>query len=213
MPRVITRIDDTAVLAVLAADAAGAVDDVDRHILQVAAEVLVDAGLEGFELDAVAAASGVGRSTIYRRFGGRNRLLSAAVAHDARRFFADLAEATEHIADPVDRTVAAFVHGLRLARDTGFVARIRDEPELVRVLTVDGGTLVAAAVSQLVVEASRRAPSVSRPTAAAAAEMLVRLAISFVLSPPAELDVDDEGLAAVISPIVAPAVRAALDHD
>jgi len=192
VPRVSTQVDADAVLVALLRREAvpGAVDDVDERILDAAGRLLVSVGLEELEVDAVAEAAGVGRSTIYRRFEGRNALLAATVAHEGRRLLAALADAVAGIDDPEDRLVVAFCAGLRVARATGVAERIRDEPLLLRLLTVDGGPVLAAARMQLAEVARRMDPAIDRDDAEATAELLVRLAVSLLVTPESALDLD-----------------------
>lgn len=190
MPRVATHVDAGAVLAALAQRVA-ADDDVDRRILDAAGRLLVDVGLDDLEVDDVAERAGVGRSTVYRRFDGRNALLAATVAHEARRLLAALGDAVAGIDDPEDRLVTAFCTGLHLARVGGLAERIRDEPLLLRLLTVDGGPVLAAARTQLTEVARTLDPGLDVDRAAETAELLVRLAISLVLTPESTLDLDE----------------------
>jgi AcrR family transcriptional regulator len=190
MPKVATRVDAGAVLGALLQRRAES-EDVDRRILDAAGRLLVDVGLEDLEVDQVAELAGVGRSTVYRRFDGRNALLAATVAHEARRLLGALADAVAGIDDPEEQLVAAFCAGLRLARATGLAERIRDEPLLLRLLTVDGGPVLAAASTQLAAVARAQDPAVSERAARETAELLVRLAISLVLTPESALDLDD----------------------
>lgn len=189
MPRVATRVDADAVLAALVTRPAA--EDVDLRILDAAGRLLVDVGLEDLEVDQVAELAGVGRSTVYRRFDGRNALLAATVAHEAQRLLGALADSVAGIDDPEEQLVAAFCAGLRLARATGLAERIRDEPLLLRLLTVDGGPVLAAASMQLAAAALELDPTVDDRTARETAELLVRLAISLVLTPESALDLGD----------------------
>lgn len=190
MPTVPTRVDADAVLAALM-DRPADTEDVDRRILDAAGRLLVDVGLEDLEVDRVAELAGVGRSTVYRRFDGRNALLAATVAHEAQRLLGALADAVAGIDEPEEQLVAAFCAGLRLARATGLAERIRDEPLLLRLLTVDGGPVLAAASDQLATAAQDLDPTVDDRAARETAELLVRLAISLVLTPQSALDLDD----------------------
>ncbi|HEY1118042.1 MAG TPA: TetR family transcriptional regulator [Acidimicrobiales bacterium] len=190
MPKVATRVDADAVLAALM-DRSADTEDVDRRILDAAGRMLVDVGLEDLEVDRVAELAGVGRSTVYRRFDGRNALLAATVAHEAQRLLGALADAVAGIDEPREQLVAAFCAGLRLARATGLAERIRDEPLLLRLLTVDGGPVLAAASDQLATAAQDLDPTVDDRAARETAELLVRLAISLVLTPQSALDLDD----------------------
>ena len=205
MPRVTTQVDAGAVLSALVGGTfdPGSVDDVDRRILDAAGRLLVDVGLDDLEVDQVAELAGVGRSTIYRRFDGRNALLAATVAHEARRLLAALGEAVSGIDDPREQLVTAFCTGLRFARASGLAERIRDEPLLLRLLTVDGGPVLAAASTQLTELARAVDLELDQRHAAQTAELLVRLAISLVLTPESTLDLDD-GCEATIRRHLAP---------
>ncbi|HAS12954.1 MAG TPA: hypothetical protein DCS55_20970, partial [Acidimicrobiaceae bacterium] len=66
-----------------------------------------------------------------------------------------------------------------------------DEPLLLRLITVDGGPVLAAASSQLAGYARALDPTVDERESQATAELLVRLAISLVLTPQTALDLDD----------------------
>ena len=208
MPKVATQVDAVAVLTALAQRPVDTeADDVDRRILDAAGRLLVDVGLEELEVDQVAELAGVGRSTIYRRFDGRNALLAATVAHEARRLLAALADAVAGIDDPEDRLVTAFCAGLRLARATGLAERIRDEPLLLRLITVDGGLVLAAASAQLAAIAVELDPELDPTRATETAELLVRLAISLVITPQSDLDLDDgceDSIRRQIAPLIRP---------
>lgn len=208
MPKVVTQVDADAVLTALAqrpVDAAD-VDDVDLRILDAAGRLLVDGGLDDLEVDGVAELAGVGRSTIYRRFDGRNALLAATVAHEARRLLGALADAVAGIDDPEEQLVAAFCAGLRVAHATGLAERIRDEPLLLRLLTVDGGPVLAAASGQLAGLARAADPTLDERRTLETAELLVRLAISLVLTPQSALDLD-EGCEDTVRRHLAPLLR------
>jgi AcrR family transcriptional regulator len=208
VPKVSTQVDPGAVLlALVARDPSSTTDDVDERILDAAGRLLVDVGLEDLEVDRVAELAGVGRSTIYRRFDGRNALLAATVAHHARRLLTTLADAVAGIDDPEEQLVAAFCTGLRFARATGLAERIRREPLLLRLLTVDGDLVLTAARTQLSQLAARVDPTVDPDEAAATAELLIRLAISFVVTPETALPLDDETCEATVCQHLAPLLR------
>lgn len=183
-------------------------DDVDGHILASASAILAGSGLVGLEVDEVARRSGVGRSTVYRRFTDRNLLIAATLAYDARRFLGALAHAVDVLDDLEEMVVAAFVAGLRVAQRTGLGDLVRSEPLLLRLLTVDSAPLLAAATEQLVALAVAHDPEVDRAAAAGAAELLVRLAISFVVAPQTSLGLADDEIEDTVRRHVAPLVRA-----
>ena len=57
-----------------------------QRILDAAREVLATDGREGFTMDAVAAKAGVGKGTIFRRFGDREGLAEALIDEPMRAF-------------------------------------------------------------------------------------------------------------------------------
>lgn len=206
MPKVATRVDLDALMARLAAPPAA--DDVDGRILAAASVLMARHGLTGLEVDDVAAASGVGRSTVYRRFADRNHLLAATLAHDVRRFLGALADEVTTIDDFDEQVVVAFAAGLRVAHRSGLGSLVRSEPLLLRLLTVDSGPLLAAASDHLVTLAAHHHPHLDLHSANAAAEVLVRLAISLVVAPETSLDLDDAEIENTVRRHIAPLVNA-----
>ncbi|MGW4364410.1 TetR family transcriptional regulator [Nocardia takedensis] len=82
-----------------------------RAILDATAALLVEFGYENVTMDAVAAAAGVGKGTIFHRFGSRSGLMRALALEDATT----LRDAVSHGppplgpgADPAQRLVAFF---------------------------------------------------------------------------------------------------------
>lgn len=189
MPKTLTRLDPGVLLERLAAEESP--DDTDDRILRVTAAALVVAGPSSVEVDDVAAAAGVGRSTIYRRYGDRNGLLTAALAHEGRRLLDVLAEAAAPLDDVVSEITAAFSAGVRFARAADLAGVARRDPVLLHLLTVDSAPLVRAAAEHLATLANRRDPIIDPDSARRAAEILIRLALSFALSPTSALDGDD----------------------
>lgn len=58
---------------------------VDEDILEAAADLMIEGGIEGASIDRVARRAGVSRPTVYRRYSGRTELLIAAI-HWAFRY-------------------------------------------------------------------------------------------------------------------------------
>ena len=57
-----------------------------RRLLRAARRVIGRRGADGFSMDAVAAAAGVGKGTLFRRFGDRSGLLRAVITDYLREF-------------------------------------------------------------------------------------------------------------------------------
>ncbi|SDP79106.1 transcriptional regulator, TetR family [Streptomyces sp. cf386] len=59
------------------------------RLLEAAARLIAEHGAAGVTMEAVAAAAGVGKGTVFRRFGDRTGLLSALLDHSAKKLQAD----------------------------------------------------------------------------------------------------------------------------
>lgn len=59
------------------------------RLLEAAARLIAEHGAAGVTMEAVAAEAGVGKGTVFRRFGDRTGLLTALLDHSARRLQAD----------------------------------------------------------------------------------------------------------------------------
>lgn len=196
MPRTETRLDPQTLIELLARDEPS--DEIDDRILQAAARAILRDGPSAFEVDEVAAAARVGRSTVYRRFGDRNGLLVSALAHEGRRLLDLLAETGSPIGELSEEIASAFCTGVRFASLTQLADLARRDSVLLHLLTVDSAPLVAAASEHLADLAQRRHAGLDRLEARRSAEVLVRLALSFTLSIDTSLgtsgDVDEEAV-------------------
>ncbi|WP_067545372.1 TetR/AcrR family transcriptional regulator [Nocardia crassostreae] len=82
-----------------------------RAILDATRTLLVENGAEALSMDRVAAAAGVGKGTIYHRFGSRANLLYALLAEPAEALMAAISEGPPPLgpgASAADRLVAFF---------------------------------------------------------------------------------------------------------
>ncbi|MDO0909791.1 TetR/AcrR family transcriptional regulator [Streptomyces sp. DT2A-34] len=59
------------------------------RLLEAAARLIAEHGAAGVTMEAVAAEAGVGKGTVFRRFGDRTGLLTALLDHSARKLQAD----------------------------------------------------------------------------------------------------------------------------
>ncbi|AZQ40240.1 TetR/AcrR family transcriptional regulator [Streptomyces cyaneochromogenes] len=59
------------------------------RLLEAAARLIAEHGAAGVTMEAVAAAAGVGKGTVFRRFGDRTGLLTALLDHSAKKLQAD----------------------------------------------------------------------------------------------------------------------------
>ncbi len=91
-------------------------------------------GLDRMSMDDVADAAGVGRATVFRRFGSKEELLRRTIAREGALLLEELKRSVADIADPVERLVEALVAAARLRRDNPVVARLVSDGSLVGLL-------------------------------------------------------------------------------
>ncbi|HEX4702996.1 MAG TPA: helix-turn-helix domain-containing protein [Pseudonocardiaceae bacterium] len=177
-------------------------DDVGVRILDAALAEYLAHGFRRTSVDDIARRAGLGRATLYRRFATRDELVQAVLARECRRFFAEIAAATDALSTLADRLVEGFVVGLRNARSQPLLDRMLTvEPESwVPFLTTQGGPAMAV-MREFLVRQYRNSPEAKAGgvdvNAEEVAEILVRLSISLVLTPEGVLPLrtDDEARA------------------
>jgi len=173
-------------------------DDATAHkVLDAALALAAGSGFKHLTMDDVARRAGVGRMTVYRRFGSREALIDALAVREARRCLNAIASAVVDPAAPTDERLAdVFVATLKVIREHPLLARLaRVEPEaLLYELTRDDSAVFRLAREFLigVIADSRAAHETSAVDPSLLAELGVRLGASFVLMPDSVLPLHDE---------------------
>lgn len=181
-------------------------DPASERILDAALELAAASGLRHLTMEDVAQAAGVGRATVYRRFGDRETLVDALSTREARRCLAELAAASDPSAPVADQFAEGFAVSIRL---------LRSHPLLRRLVLVERQTLLQALDDGLFelargflaerIRVAQRLGEVRDVDADQAAEILTRVTTSFALLPATSLDLDDpERLRAVARELLAP---------
>jgi AcrR family transcriptional regulator len=183
------------------------VPDGTGHILDAALAVAAASGLRNLTMDDVARRAGVGRMTVYRRFGTRDALIDALTARELRRCLAELDAASEPDAPMEEQVAAGFAVAVRLTREHPMLSRLaRTEPDTV-LQALSDGALLRICTAFLVARLERSGTALSAPVEEVA-ELLVRVAVSFVLLPESALDLDDPDLGRrLLGPLVVASVR------
>lgn len=177
----------------------GAVDGTD----DTTRGAIADAALRQFELfglarstvEDVAKRAKVGRVTVYRYFPGKNALIEAVALRELRNFLTDLDRLIEPLEDPEEMIVEGFAFTLRAVRSHRLLQRlIESEPELALPwFTVQGAPIITEATAFLATHVARDpGESRSTPELLATAEIVVRLIVSFLLTPKVIIDLDDD---------------------
>jgi len=152
---------------------------------------ILDAALEAVAagestMDEIAARAGVGRVTLFRRFGSKEALLGRLYAREVAVFLERVDIALSEFEDTADRIAEAFVVCVREGTRHPLLA------------TVPPGTVLEALASgdPSPLEVGRRfVADRLDPPDDAAADLLVRLALTYVLVPSPEVDVRDAAAA------------------
>lgn len=171
-------------------------DALSERVLDAALALSAASGVRHMTMDDVAHRAGVGRMTVYRRFGDKARLVESLAVREARRCLAELDAASRPDAPIEEQIAEGFVTSLRIAREHPLLNRLaRLEPEAVLgTFVAEGSALFGMARTFLAgrLRASQRAGVLGPVDPEEAAELLVRLALSFVLIQDSVLPLDDE---------------------
>jgi AcrR family transcriptional regulator len=204
----------SALALALDADIAPPEDATSERILDAALWVAAASGLPNLTMDEVARRAGVGRMTVYRRFGGRERLVQALMVREARRGIAEIAAALDPNVSAEETIATGFVAALRVARTNPLVRRLSQlEPQVLLEALNDpadpGAELIRGFIATRIRE-GQRSGELRDLDPDAAAELLFRIGVSFLLMPASVIAIDDEQEArALARTMIAPIVTAA----
>ena len=162
-------------------------------ILEAARRVFEQYGARRANVEDVARAAGVSRSTLYRAYPNKEALLEAVLLRQLDEFLTELDRVAADL-PPREAVVECFTRGLELTREIPLLARLAEtEPELI---TAAG----ALSHSSMVLGAADRVASTLRRSGATmpdgelrtVAELMLRVAWTYLLNPAGGLDVGDE---------------------
>ncbi|WP_299538107.1 TetR/AcrR family transcriptional regulator [uncultured Streptomyces sp.] len=174
-------------------------EKVAARILDAALEQFTTFGLRRSSVDDVAKRAGVSRVTVYRRFQTKDGLVEACLLREGSLFFERLDAAVAPLPTMHERVVEGFVVALRHTRSHPLLGGLlRLEPEVVLpYLTVQGGPMLSATTEYLAAHLRRARRAGGRPDSdpRPVAELMVRVAVSFLLNPSSCIEMEDENQA------------------
>lgn len=191
----------------------GARRDRRQDLLAAAARRFVAVGLRETTMEAIAREAGAGKATLYRYFGNKDAVIDALLEREAERFGRELEAAASTRDTAPDRLEAAFLAGVRFFVEHPVLTKGRDEEPglLLPRITANGGPLVQRGFqlfTALIAEGVERG-QFRAVEPAAAAEVVVRLILSYFSFPPMHVRVDDPDEArAFAHALIAGALRA-----
>lgn len=163
-------------------------------------------------MDDIARVSGIGRATLFRRFGGKDQLLERALTAEVRGFLDEVAQRFTQVQDPTDRIAEAFVACLRLTDRP--LLRDPDPQRAAAIISALGAgdpspvELARRFVGAYLAEGQRTGvlPAGDPPVQA---DAMVRLALAYLVLPGLRPDpADEDGARRVARLVFAPIVVA-----
>jgi AcrR family transcriptional regulator len=192
----------------LAAESAS--DPVSDRILAAAAELVGRHGAQQATMAAIAQKAGVGRATVFRRFGSKQEILDRAQMRELRMLSLALKESAANADTAAAALIECFVMSMRAMRRRPLLRRLAQlEPEKLIAFT--------RLRSPPVLELWRRmhtsivetfdAPQVDPSECSALADLLIHLTLGYSVVPESSIDLkDDDELrqlaASVITPVL-----------
>jgi AcrR family transcriptional regulator len=173
-------------------------DDADggarARILDAAVVTAGRTGLDRLTIEEVARQAGLARATVYRHFpGGREEVVSEAVAHEVSRYFTTLAVHLDAIDDLPARLEEGIVRGRTLLAEHEVFQKVVDtEPERLLPHLSQSAPLVLDAVRTYIRPLLDEVDLVEGVDADEAAEWLARNVLSFLMAA-GQWDLDDRG--------------------
>ncbi|MEV6153128.1 TetR family transcriptional regulator [Nonomuraea sp. NPDC052129] len=168
------------------------------RILDAAYARMLEHGLRRLTVDDVARQAGLSRITVYRRFARKSDLIQGVMLRELHRFLRAFEQAVGPLPTMADRVTEGFAVTLRLVRGHPLLSRLlATEPDMILPhLTLEAGAYLAVARTYLA-EHLDTPDGLDPSDAEAVAEMFIRIALSFVLTPASAipLDSDDEARA------------------
>ncbi|MEX1164267.1 MAG: TetR/AcrR family transcriptional regulator [Nitriliruptor sp.] len=166
-----------------------------EDLLAAAARRFVAVGIRRTTMEDVAREARAGKATLYRHFANKDAVIDALLEREAARFERRLRAAADEHEAAADRIEAAFLVGVRFFVDHPVMAKGRDEePGIVLPrITAKAGPVVSRGLglfTDLIADGVERGElrDVDPP---AAAEVIVRLILSYFSFPPMYVAVDD----------------------
>lgn len=184
-----------------------------EDLLAAAARRFVAEGLRRTTMEDVAREARAGKATLYRHFANKDAVIDALLEREAARFERDLAAAAAAEATAAARIEAAFLVGVRFFVDHPVMTRGRDETPgiLLPRVQATSGPVVGRGLQLFegLIRDGIETGELRRVDPRAAAEVVVRLILSYFVFPPMHVAVDDpEQARAFAHGLVAGALRA-----
>jgi AcrR family transcriptional regulator len=166
-----------------------------EDLLSAAARRFVAVGLRKTTMEDIAREARAGKATLYRHFANKDALIDALLAREAARLERRLQAAADEHADASARIEAAFVTGVSFFVEHPVMTKGRDEEPgiLLPRITANGGPLVVKGLELFtrLIEEGVETGELRAVEPRAAAEVIMRLILSYFSFPPMHVRVED----------------------
>ncbi|MEZ5505660.1 MAG: helix-turn-helix domain-containing protein [Gammaproteobacteria bacterium] len=171
-------------------------DAMQRRIIEAAYELFVTFGLRRTTIEDIAKRAGVGRPTVYRRFGDKDTIVQAVLTRESRRLIMSVGAQVEQVRPASRLLIQSFVIGVRTVSRHPLLQRLLEsEPELILpYLTLRAGPLIEIGhlLTADFLQTLQLEGGLKRTQAEYLLEVLGRLFISIVITPSLRLRADDD---------------------
>ena len=162
-------------------------------ILDAAQQVFEQYGARRANVEDVARAAGVSRSTLYRAYPNKEALLDAVLMRQFDAFLAELDRVASGLT-PREAVVECFARGIALTREIPLLARlVETEPEIITGAGASSHSSIVLGTADQVARTLRRSgATMPDDELHVVAELMLRLAYTYLLNPHGNLDMTDE---------------------
>jgi AcrR family transcriptional regulator len=174
-----------------------AVDSVtDERILDAALDLVAAYGARRTSMDEIAERAGVARATVFRRFGGKRQVIDRLFSRELERFLDSVRDTIRAAPDVETSVVDTFAAVVRYGASHPLIDRlVRIEPQVL-VETLRTGDPSPLELGRAFVadrlRAGQRRGAIPARDADQLADILVRLAVSYLLIPSGAFEIGDE---------------------
>ena len=161
-------------------------------ILDAAERVFTQYGARRANVEDVAKAAGISRSTLYRAYPTKEALLKAVLDREIDEFFDQLEELAAGL-PPREAIVVAYTVGIGLTREIPLLGRLLEtEPEIITGIGGDVNSTTILGSAHRIAETLRRSgATMPDDELHVVAEMMLRVAYTYMLQPHGSVDMTD----------------------
>lgn len=175
-------------------------DETTARILDAAYDQFALVGIRRTSMEDVARDAGVSRVTVYRHVANKEALVQAVLRREFQRHAARYLSGLQETPDPRDRIIGGYLDTLQAIRRNPLLkSLLAGEMDTVVSAMSDGGEQILAMARVFVAQLLRMEQLSGTIDGSVAvdlvADLMVRLAVSFVLVPSDVVDLDDEAAA------------------